>query len=181
MVLFEGAAGIGKSSWIKWTYGPSNCFTPICTLGTKAWYDGYNGEEVIVLEEFDGQWPITELNKLLDRDPCRVELKGGTVVSRMHTLFITSNKSPCEWWPDNCYTAEQMNGLQRRITHRFINEVPDKLEAFPIFPPDELPEPQFAKVMTAEQLRDLKRAFPLAQPKKLPKFMEKKDVPAQQM
>lgn len=178
VVLFQGAAGIGKTSWIKWTYGPENCFTPICSLNTKAWYDGYKGEEVIILEEFEGQWPITELNKLFDRDPARVEFKGGSVVCRAHTFFITSNKGPTEWWPDNCWNAEQMRGLQRRITYRFLNEIPEKLEPFPIFPPDELPPAQQPKVLTLDDVKKLKRAFPDAQPKELPKFM-KKDVPAQ--
>ena len=43
------------------------------------WWDNYAQEEIIILDEFYGWLPYCEMLRLLDRYPCQVETKGGSI------------------------------------------------------------------------------------------------------
>jgi len=63
----------------------------------KFW-DGYSGQKVVVFDEFYGWYPYHGLNRLLDRYPLRVEVKGSTDPMEAHTFVFTSNKNPRDWY-----------------------------------------------------------------------------------
>lgn len=86
--------------------------------GSNKWWDGYNGQTKVVIEEFDGLIHITHLLKWFDKYPCQVEIKGAAVPLLGIKFWVTSNKSPEEWWDgvQGCKpSAEQMAALRRRI------------------------------------------------------------------
>lgn len=82
------------------------------------WWDGYDGQEVVVLDEYYGHWmSFSDLLKLTDRYPLNVETKGGMVAFVSKKLIFTSNQ-PIEQW----YNAEkthqgpwETNPLNRRV------------------------------------------------------------------
>lgn len=78
------------------------------------WWDGYRGEEVVIIDEFTGQWPIAYLLTVLDRYPFTAEVKGNTVKLAAKIFFITSNIPPAEWYINA--SLEQKAALERRIT-----------------------------------------------------------------
>lgn len=79
------------------------------------WFDGYNGQPVVLFDDFNGsEFKLSYLLKLLDRYPMRVPVKGDYVNWIPKHIFITSNKSPDEWYP--CAYEEHKNALMRRIT-----------------------------------------------------------------
>lgn len=77
----------------------------------KVWWDNYQGESAVIIDEFTGQIPYTYLLKLLDRYPMKVEYKGGITEFRSKWIFITSNLSPREWYPSKV----DMTPLLRRL------------------------------------------------------------------
>jgi len=77
------------------------------------WFDGYSGESVLLLDEFDGsQIPFRDLLRILDRYPLRVAVKGGFKHAAWKKVVITSNKVPSSWYP-----FEDFAPLERRITN----------------------------------------------------------------
>jgi len=78
------------------------------------WWDGYQGEETVIIDEFSGLIDITYLLRWIDRYPCMVEVKGGAVVLNAKNFIITSNISPQEWYPNA--SANHKAALARRLT-----------------------------------------------------------------
>jgi len=78
------------------------------------WWDGYQGEETVIIDEFSGLIDITYLLRWIDRYPCMVEVKGGAVVLNAKTFIITSNLSPEQWYPNA--SENHKAALQRRLT-----------------------------------------------------------------
>ena len=97
-VLF-GEAGSGKSRYAHDNYGDIYV-PPLSHKGGALWWDGYDGQEAILLEDFDGEddMSIRTFNRLTDRYPLRIQRKGGTTWACWTTVVITSNKAPDKWW-----------------------------------------------------------------------------------
>lgn len=71
----------------------------------------------VVIDEFRGGIAINHLLRWFDRYPVIVEIKGGAVVLKATSIWITSNISPDEWFPD--LDDETKAALRRRlrVTH----------------------------------------------------------------
>lgn len=111
--VFWGASGTGKSRK-AWEEAGLGAYPKAPT--TKFW-DGYRGEEHVVIDEFRGTIEISHLLRWLDRYPCIIEVKGSSLVLRARRLWITSNLSPREWYP--LVDPDTVAALLRRleITH----------------------------------------------------------------
>lgn len=79
------------------------------TNGTL-WFDGYDGERVLLLDDFYGWIRYGELLTLLDGYPYRCQTKGGHCWAEWTKVIITSNKFWSEW-----YKVEDLGALKRRI------------------------------------------------------------------
>ncbi len=55
------------------------------------WWDGYDGEDILVIDEYDNQVPITELLSILDGYQLRLEIKGSFTYANWTKVIITSN------------------------------------------------------------------------------------------
>ncbi len=55
------------------------------------WWDGYDGEATLVIDEYDNQVPITELLSILDGYQLRLEIKGSFTYANWTKVIITSN------------------------------------------------------------------------------------------
>lgn len=75
------------------------------------WWDGYIGQQTILMDDFDGGIKFTYLLKLLDGYRFRLPIKGGFTWKSWTRVIITSNKSPEEW-----YLRGVPANLKRRIT-----------------------------------------------------------------
>lgn len=85
-----------------------------------SWMDGYDGEEVMVLEEMGGSTDkdlsFKEALLLLSEHPYTMKIKGGSYPCRVKYVVMTSNKHPQFWYTDQSY---EMGQLKRRI-HKVI-------------------------------------------------------------
>lgn len=116
VVLLFGDPGTGKSTKARMyskLYGKS--YTLGVPSGGNLWFDGYNGESTLLIDEFKGWIPPTKLNEILDKFKCKIEFKGSYGWAKWNHVFITSNYPPEEWWSEKVIWNKQ--SLLRRINH----------------------------------------------------------------
>jgi hypothetical protein len=108
-VVYWGKTGTGKSrrAWDEATFEayPKD-------PNSKFW-DGYRGQQNVVIDEFRGTIGISHLLRWLDRYPLLVEVKGSSVVCKASKIWITSNLHPREWYPG--LDQETVDALLRRL------------------------------------------------------------------
>ena len=112
VIVICGATGTGKSRWCADQF-PNAYWKP-----NGVWWDGYNGESTVIIDDFYGWMSYSFMLRLLDRYPLLVECKGGTHQYVAQTIIITSNKMPNEWYGDKC----AYDALERRIDVIMIKE-----------------------------------------------------------
>lgn len=119
--VYWGATGTRKSldarKWLGFASSkdPPWVWHPQC----ERWFDGYEGQDKVIFEEFRGQLPLGMLLSLLDRYDCRVQYKGGMVEFRATQICITSPVHPREWYKlEDLHGSEKLDQLYRRITWR---------------------------------------------------------------
>lgn len=107
--VFWGKTGTGKSRRAWEEAGvEAYCKDP----RTKFW-DGYQNEENVVMDEFRGGIDVSHMLRWLDRYPVRVEIKGSSKPLVAKKIWITSNVSPVMWYP--MLDEETLNALLRRM------------------------------------------------------------------
>lgn len=92
VIWLWGKAGVGKTKWAFDNYPRDEIYIKD---GTQ-WWDGYNGEKCVLIDDFDGRWPFRDLLRLLDRYPYRGQIKGGYVKIVSPVIIIT-----CEFPPED--------------------------------------------------------------------------------
>jgi hypothetical protein len=97
--VFWGQTGTGKTRRCYDFTSLEKIWSCPGKQGTGVWFDGYDGHEVALFDDFDGSWfPVTTFLKLIDRYPFRYQVKGGFVPWIPKHLFITSNVDPKDWY-----------------------------------------------------------------------------------
>lgn len=104
VIVLWGEAGTGKSKQAneEGAYALAS-FKP-------EWWDGYDGHEVIHIEDYYGGLPYTRFLRILDGYKIALPIKGGFMWSQYTKVYITSNKPPSEW-----YSFGMTDALKRRI------------------------------------------------------------------
>lgn len=65
---------------------------------TGVWWDGYLGQKVVVIEEFEGWICRNQFKALVNHFPLNLQIKGSAVPFMGEVIYITSNKPPNQWW-----------------------------------------------------------------------------------
>lgn len=79
----------------------------------QKWWDNYNGQENIIIDDFYGWIPYDELLRLLDRYPMQVEIKGGYEEMLAKNIWITSNIPVEQFYKFDGYSPD---AIKRRCT-----------------------------------------------------------------
>lgn len=128
LLVFIGRPGVGKTTRIISELKDAS------TSGTHyqnnpKWWDGYSGQEDVVLDDFSGWIPRDTFLKLIDVVPIRMEIKGGfTPYFTSKRVFISSNFLPVDWWKD--LAPEQVRAVTRRISKMVIWDEDGETQAF---------------------------------------------------
>lgn len=61
------------------------------------WWDGYAGDDVICIDEYDTDVPISKMLNILDGYKLRLPVKGGFTYARWTKVYITSNVPFSDW------------------------------------------------------------------------------------
>lgn len=116
-----GKSGVGK------TRGPYDTHKPSVYIkdGTK-WWDGYEQQDAIIIDDFDGAWPFRDLLRLLDRYPYQGQCKGSYVPISSPHIYIT-----CEFPPSHFWQGDALVQVERRICE-IIEVVPGQHRDFTV-------------------------------------------------
>lgn len=107
--LYLGDSGTGKTRTV-YKLSPEGYWK-----SPGPWYDGYDGEQDLILDEIDKQGiSLGELLRIVDRYPARLAVKGGHVGCTPKRVYGTSNLGIEEWYKG--IKAEEVAALKRRVT-----------------------------------------------------------------
>lgn len=109
VIALLGPAGAGKTRAVYDTFGFDNVYT-VSQPNETLWFDHYDGEEVLLLDDFYGGIKYGFFLQLLDIYPLRLPTKGGHTYAGWNKIVITSNKGPHQW-----YNVGLTPALERRI------------------------------------------------------------------
>lgn len=118
-IVYWGPTGSGKTYHVNELVGINAFFlTKSATAGSgQVWWDGYENQETIVIEEFYGWLPVTTVLNLINSQPFTVQVKGGTRSIVAKRVFFTSNVNPCTWYKELPPSVDQ--ALKRRLSPPF--------------------------------------------------------------
>ena len=109
-----GPTGTGKTrdAYIKyWPDEPHYVWKP----SNGNWWDGYDGQKKVIIDEFRGTMSWADLLGLLDRNEFRAPIKGGFVNIVADKFIFTSPMPPFRWYADDD-RYDRTSQLDRRIT-----------------------------------------------------------------
>jgi len=103
-----GASRTGKSRAVFAKY-PEAYVANFDNGGNSNWFDGYDGEEIIIFDEYCGQLPLTSIKRMCDWYPYAMQTKGGTVGILAKKFIFTSCVPPDQWYWDRDHNDEWKN------------------------------------------------------------------------
>lgn len=118
--VFWGVTGSGKSHRAFEESGMAeNPEEVYVKPPTSKWWDGYRGEDKVIIDEFRGDIGISHLLRWLDKYPCYVEEKGGQLPLKATKFWICSNLCPHDWYKhEDCAT---IRALERRLNVTYFD------------------------------------------------------------
>jgi len=123
VLVLTGPPGCGKTKWAFQyisTFYSAIAYHKTYTEGSASWWDGYDGQQCILIDDFEGTAPIEELLQLLGGYGHNREYatKGGfTRLDGMETVIFTSNTEPNLWYQHKRHMPRaKTDALLRRIT-----------------------------------------------------------------
>lgn len=88
-----GATGTGKSRYVLEKHGYGNCYR---VNDYKNPFDAYNGESILILDEYRSQFPMFSMLNYLDGYPLSLPARYANKVACFETVYIISNISLSE-------------------------------------------------------------------------------------
>jgi len=118
--VYGGDAGMGKSEAAKeeaLSFGGKIFWLALESgMHGKVWWDGYDGEPNVVIDEFEQQIRLNDLKRIIDSTPFKVPVKGAMVEFKARRVWILSNSLPDTWYrmiaPEG---SAQRDALDRRL------------------------------------------------------------------
>lgn len=109
VTVLTGPPGCGKTRAVYDKHGFEDVYK--LDAGNNIWFDGYEGQDILLIDDFYGWIKWGFLLNILDGYPLRLECKGSHTWANWKKVYITSNKEHTEW-----YTDKDPAALIRRIT-----------------------------------------------------------------
>ncbi len=128
VILYYGETGVGKTRWVEehWR-NKEGGFWRLPIVSSALWFDGYDGEERVLFDDFAGaasKVSLVNLLQILDRYPIQVPVKGSFVWWHPKRIAITTNSHPNSWYK---WTGRMPSyfALRRRFTkiYQFLDGV----------------------------------------------------------
>lgn len=113
VIVIIGDPGSGKTRTIWDSHKPEEIYSLTCTT-QSVWFDHYDGQKVLLIDDYKGWIPYTFLLNMLDRYPLKVPVKGSHVAALWTKVYITSNYEIETWYAP---------GFNMEALHRRIKEV----------------------------------------------------------
>lgn len=99
VIVLWGPSCTGKTRWAYDNYPDLVPLPPVNSLGGSVWFDGYSGEETILIDDFTPNlFPRQLFLQLTDVYPMQCAIKGGFTQKQWKRVIITSNYDPNTWY-----------------------------------------------------------------------------------
>lgn len=95
--VLYGDSRSGKTRSVYEKHGDENVCKLKC-VGDRLWFSNYQGQDVLLIDEFYGQIKFTEMLSILDNYRQDVEIKGGHKIAKWTKVYLTSNCHPKKWY-----------------------------------------------------------------------------------
>lgn len=128
-LVLWGSSGTGKTR-LAHLLAEGDGFVLDDPDGQSLWFDGYEGQRTLIIDDFTGWIRFRRFLSLLEGHQVRLGTKGGHSWLLVERIIITSNMDPRMWFPDDGFPYE----LERRLT--VIKEITENL----VFVADIIPE-----------------------------------------
>jgi hypothetical protein len=153
-----GPTAIGKSHYVRSQHAPEDLYIK---SSTNKWWDGYTGQENVLLEEVEKADMDTDLKRWTDKYIFAGEVKGGYVPNICYKrIYLTSNLHPKELWkPQQTYSSNSGMSFNTEAIMRRL-EIMTIVGSSIMIPFNERDPPQRVKVSTLEEL-ELMKGTPL--------------------
>jgi hypothetical protein len=112
-----GSTGKGKTTWVEKHHPDAYWFS---AQSGDAWFDGYEGEKTLVIDEFYGNLPFQMMLRLSDHSPLQVPVKGGFVNFSATRIYILSNTSPDMWYTELKDRGSRWPAFLRRLNNIWV-------------------------------------------------------------
>lgn len=108
-----GPTGVGKSHYAFSDFTPETHYVkPL----QDEWWDGYTGQPVVILNDFRGQIPFSELLTLVDKWPHNVKRRCREPAPFLaKKLIVTSSLPPEDVYVNRCAESDSLAQLTRRF------------------------------------------------------------------
>lgn len=108
-----GETGTGKTRFVMDSFGYANVYK---VTNYEHPFDRYNGEPVLLLDEFRSSLPFGDMLQYLDIYPCRLPARYADKIACYDKVFIVSNIPLSKQYPNiQVEDSESWNALVRRI------------------------------------------------------------------
>lgn len=109
---YWGETGTGKSHQAFENYDPATWY--VHEDSDKGWWDGYDGQETVVINEYRGKIDYAQLLSLIDKWPKKVSRRG-----REPCPFVAKHVIiTCPMTPEQCYAAVGMTDSIEQLLRR---------------------------------------------------------------
>lgn len=115
LIIYWGPPRTGKSSRVRELW-PDAYWLKRSRSG-EPWWDGYDGHQTVVIDEFYGWIGVDLMTRLIDQFPLDVEGKGTSIKFTSERVVVLSNADPWTWW--SC----ELHGMRRRLEEAVIFHV----------------------------------------------------------
>lgn len=89
-----GKSGVGKTSSVYQRHGKENTYQK----DNSKWWNCYDGQEAIIIDDFDGKWDFRNFLTLIDEYQYMGEIKNGYVKITSKFIYITCEFHPSHFW-----------------------------------------------------------------------------------
>jgi len=116
--VYTGDAGCGKTQAAMIeaeAWGGGTYWLTVERTGGKLWWDGYEGQANIIIDEFNCGISLTDFKRIIDSSPLTIPIKGGMVQFLGKRIWICSNNPLDVWYYKAAPPGPNRNAFNRRI------------------------------------------------------------------
>lgn len=119
--IYTGDAGCGKTEAAKIEseeWGGGTYWLTIEKIGGKIWWDGYEGQQNIIIDEFNCGMTLTDFKRVIDSSPLTVPYKGGSTQFLGKRVWFISNNPLDSWYYKSAPPGPNRNAFERRLHYK---------------------------------------------------------------
>lgn len=117
VAILWGQPGTGKTRRVFESHKPEHIYVVPRGQGGQIWFDGYEQQPVILIDDFYGWIKWSLMLNIMDRYHLKLPVKGGFVEFTSKVCYITSNSRWQDWYNTAENPMMNVRAFERRIDY----------------------------------------------------------------